>query len=137
MQRAFRFIPVLIVLGLLACTGELEPVDIENGDMCSFCRMAISEKQYAAEMIMADETVLKFDDIGCLLRYEKGKAGHPAGAAAVFVADSESKKWLKADDAFFVRSTTLKTPMGSGIIAFSSAEKAGAGSVRFAELQVK
>ena len=136
MRKAFRYIAVLTALGLIGCSSDLRPVDIENGDMCSFCRMAISEKQFAAEMITAEESVLKFDDVGCLLRYLKARADAP-NAAAIYVADSDNKKWLKAEDAFFVRSTTVKTPMGSGIIAFASAEKAGTGSVRFSELQAK
>jgi copper chaperone NosL len=98
--------------------------------------MAISEKRYAAEIITKDETVLKFDDIGCMLRYQRTK-GDAANTAAIYVADSETKRWLKADDAFFIRSTMVKTPMGSGITAFVSADKAGPGVLRFSDLQEK
>ena len=135
MQKAFSVFLFLFLLASINCTRSLAPVDIEDGDMCSFCRMAISEKRYAAEVIMNDESVFKFDDIGCMLRYQKAKGS--AEAAAIYVADSETKKWLKVDDAFFVRSTTAKTPMGSGIVAFASAEKAGTGALRFSDLQEK
>jgi copper chaperone NosL len=134
MQRTFRSLAIFFVLGLAACAANLGPVDIENGDMCSFCRMAISEKQFVAEIILADETVLKFDDIGCMLRYQKAKpsADKPS---VIYVVDSETRQWLKTDDAYFIRSQTVKTPMGSGIIAFASATSAGDAALRFSDLQ--
>ena len=135
MRKAPRYLFFLIVLASMSCTRSFAPVDIEEGDMCSNCRMAISEKRYAAEIITAEETVLKFDDIGCMLRYQKTKG--PIEAAAIYVADSETKQWLTAGDAFFVRSATVKTPMGSGIVAFATADKAGPGAVKFADLNEK
>lgn len=136
MLKVFSRIAVAAVLFAACSAGEIRPVDIEPGDMCSFCRMAISEKQFAAEMIDDEGNALKFDDVGCMLRYKNGTAGS-ANITATFVTDLESKKWVKAEDAFFVRSGSMKTPMGSGIVAYSSADKAGAGSVRFAELSMK
>lgn len=136
MQKLNRIVVLITLAVSLACSGSYKPVDIESGDMCSFCRMAISEKRFAAEIIAADESVLKFDDIGCMLRYRSDDAGKTK-FAAVYVADSETKAWLRAEDAFFVRSTTVKTPMSSGIVAFSSAEKAGPDAVRFAQLEQK
>lgn len=136
MRKLSSLLSFLTLVVLISCTRSFAPVDIENGDMCSFCRMAISEKQYAAEIVIADESVLKFDDIGCMLRYQKAQ-GETVKPAAIYVADSETKQWLKADDAYFIRSTSVKTPMGSGIIAYSSAENAGTGAIRFSELKEK
>lgn len=93
--------------------------------MCSFCRMAISEKRFAAEIITDNEEVFKFDDIGCLLRYRKASADK-IKIAAIFVADYETRDWIKADEAFFVRSAAVKTPMSGGILAFADKAKADA-----------
>lgn len=131
MLRVSKFLIFAVALAALACSGGLKPVDIEEGDMCSLCRMAISEKQFAAE-IVTDDAVMKFDDIGCMLRYRKEKGVN--AKSAVYVADSQTKSWLKAEDAFFTKSS-MKTPMGSGIVAFASADKAGNGAVRFAQLE--
>jgi copper chaperone NosL len=133
MQKLSRLV-CFAALAFAACSSVIAPTDIESGDMCSFCRMAISEKQYAAEIVDTDENVFKFDDIGCMLRYLKARGATPK-EEVVFVMDSQSKRWLKAEEAFFVRSKTVKTPMGSGIVAFSSAESAGSGSIEFEELQ--
>ena len=133
-MRKLNKLAAAAAVGLFfACSASVGPVEIESGDMCSFCRMAISDKRFAAEIVNADESVLKFDDIGCMLRY---RSSHVSAVepAAVYVADSRSRNWLKAENAHFIRSATIKTPMGSGIVAFASAESAGEGAVSFSEL---
>lgn len=126
---------LLALLGfifLLAACGqpEIAPVAINPEDMCSMCRMAISEKQFAAELITKDGEALKFDDIGCLRDYLKAKADR-SRIAAYFVADYETKKWLKAESAHFVKSAELATPMGGNIAAFESHEKAKEAAAKF------
>jgi copper chaperone NosL len=115
-------LPFLIFLA--ACnSGEIQPVTVESGDMCSFCKMAISEKQFAAEIIAEDEKVLKFDDLGCLLRYRQ-MAGNQLKPAATFVTDYNLRQWIKAQNAFFVHSKSVKTPMNGGILAFADKAEA-------------
>lgn len=134
MRKASRTILVFAFL-LAACgSSAVKPVDIEANDMCSFCRMAISEKQYAAEIIDQEENVIKFDDIGCMLHYMEGSTTKPK-PAAIFVTDVETRSWLPADKAFFARPPNVKTPMGSGIVAFASKEKAGPDAVAFEQLK--
>lgn len=134
MLRPTKLLWLALVL-LAACSaGEIKPVPIEDGDMCSSCKMAISEKQFAAEIITEDEQVLKFDDIACLLRYQKAQ-GDKLKAAAIFVTDYETRQWLRAEDAFFSRSETVKTPMGGGILAFGDRSKAGSEVLKFADLK--
>ena len=132
-RRLKRFLFLLILLP--ACASGIQPVPIEASDMCSFCKMAISEKQFAAEIITENEEVLKFDDIGCLLRYRQ-RVGDQPKAAAIFFVDYETQNWIKAENAFFVKSKTIKTPMGSGIVAFADKAKAGSESLRFDALSV-
>lgn len=125
---------LVIIVILTACSsGEIQPVDIEANDMCSFCRMAISEKQFAAEIIEENEAVHKFDDIGCMLRYRKA-SGDSLKVAATFVTDHETRKWIPAENAFFTRSESVRTPMGSGIIAYTNDQSAGPNALRFDDL---
>ena len=123
--RAVCGIAVLVVF--TSCQKRaVEPVAIETTDMCSFCRMSISDKRYAAELIDEAEGVFKFDDIGCMTNFIKQKRSN-VPTAALFVMDFESREWMKAEDAFYVRSAELKTPMSHGLAAFkhkSSAETA-------------
>ena len=101
----------------------VEPVALAPEDMCSYCKMAISEKQYAAELIDSDGQVLKFDDIGCLLSFIKKRSINVSGAS-LFVMDFDQRQWIKADNAYYVRSPQLTTPMNGGIIAFKYQAKA-------------
>ena len=119
--------------------ATLAPVAIEANDMCAFCRMSISEKRYAAELIDRDGEVLKFDEIGCLANFRKQKNNGSTGAT--FVTDFERREWLKAEDAFYVRSPEFKTQMSGGIVAFKDESNARAAAakyqgtmLRFAEL---
>ena len=135
MLKATKFLFIFVFIAT-ACSANYSPVDIEDGEMCSFCKMAISERQFAAEIITEDEVAVKFDDIGCMLKFRKMSSQNHR-SAAIYVADNRTKEWLKADEAFFIRSATVKTPMGSGIVAFRSADEAGSEAVRFSQLSEK
>src|SRR5215470_12346642 len=120
-----RAITVALMLTLLTgCRSRSpRPVDIEPSDMCGFCRMAISQKRFAAEVLDADENAVKFDDIGCMLRYLEGGRPKPA---AVFVMDYDTREWKHANAASFLRGSKAATPMGGGILAFGDKARAEA-----------
>ena len=92
------------------------PVEIEATDICAQCKMAISEKRYAAEMTDMDGNMIKFDNIDCMARYAAAH-GLKDKAAAWFVMDSDGREWLDAHQAFLVKSTSIPGPMGSGVLA--------------------
>jgi copper chaperone NosL len=124
--KRLRFAILLSALLLAGCaTPKFEPVEIAAEDMCAFCKMAISEKKYAAEFLNRDGDVFKFDDIGCMANYivEK-KAGD--SIAAYYVVDFDSKQWLKAEEASLVASPNFHTPMGGGMVAFKDRSRAEA-----------
>lgn len=83
--------------------------------MCSFCRMAVSQPRYAAEIVDREENVYKFDDIGCMVRFLKK---HPLQGAAVFVQDYAGAGWVSAPEAQYVRAEAIPSPMGGHTIAF-------------------
>ncbi len=127
----------LVIGGLLACAFialsacqkvDPKPVDIANGDLCLRCKMAITEKQYAAEFVTKDGFVRKFDDLGCMLQHAQGK-GFKGNILAYFTVDYPSKQWMKAEEGNYVKSEKFQTPMNGGILAFkdkSAAEKLAA-----------
>lgn len=107
---------------LFACgPSEIKPVDIYPEDMCSQCRMAISEPVFASEIITTDGGVFKFDDLGCLEKFQE-KSGE-LKIAATFVKDYETKNWLLYEHSTIVQ-TSLQTPMGSGKVAFADPAQA-------------
>lgn len=105
-----------LLLFSCACARRLpDPVDPAPSDACAFCRMAVSDAHFAAQIVAAGEEPRFFDDIGCLAAWLKA---HPAPEGAVaFVADHRTGQWVPARAAVYTRASGLSTPMGSGVIA--------------------
>jgi copper chaperone NosL len=107
---------------LANCQGQaFEPVALSHEDMCAYCKMAISEKRYAAELIDHEGQAFKFDDIGCLTNFIR--RGNPQ-ASAYFVMDFDERQWIRAEDAYYIRSSEFTTPMNGGIVAFKNESRA-------------
>ncbi|NUO83093.1 nitrous oxide reductase accessory protein NosL [candidate division KSB1 bacterium] len=107
---------------LLGCgPSEIKPVEIYPEDMCSQCRMAVSDHAFASEIVTATGEVFKFDDLGCLNGF---KAKTPdLDIAATFVKDFETKHWLPLERSTILK-TGISTPMGSGLVAFADSVQA-------------
>jgi copper chaperone NosL len=119
----------IIVLALAACqSNKLEPAALSPEDMCTNCKMAISDKQFAAQYLTNDGDAIKFDDLGCLVHFLATQPQKRADIAAFFVADYETRQWLKAEAAFYVHSEKFQTPMQGGLAAFGTPQQAEAAS---------
>lgn len=123
-----RLTTTVVVLGLALlgvvvanCSGgnASGPPEINYGrDVCDQCHMIISEPRYAAAYRDGTGKAYKFDDIGDMVTHAV-KAGRTSGETA-WVHDYNDEEWIAADQAWFVRSPDIQTPMGGGIIAFAS-----------------
>ena len=115
------------------------PPTIRYGESaCAECHMLINEARYAAAAVTKAGEPVVFDSTECLVRYL-----HRDGIslARVWVHDYGADRWLVSDEAFYVASPDLTTPMGQGVVATASAPEANrlAGTVhgrvmRFAQL---
>jgi copper chaperone NosL len=112
--------PVLVVLVLAACaSGPPPPVEIDTkNDTCSWCRMAISDRRFAAQVVARGEEPRLFDDIGCLRDWLRG-GGQAASGAAAFVADHRTRAWVSTARAVYAEVPGLATPMASGLAAWA------------------
>jgi len=120
-----NIIKLFIITAAVSLTGcspsEPRPVDIFPEDNCSSCRMAISEPSFASEIIDDAGEIYKFDDLGCLENFRKNSPALRIGA--MFVMDYDSRTWIPYEKSTIVR-TGIKTPMGSGKVAFGTPEGA-------------
>jgi len=108
---------LLALLGVLAC-GPGTPRPIAYGaEPCTHCHMTISDPRFVAEAVLTTGKVLAFDDIGCLATW-LGTAQEPV--ETVWVASFTDQEWLRAEEATFLRTDSLRTPMASGLIALST-----------------
>jgi copper chaperone NosL len=110
----------LLALAAAACAGggAPKPPEIAYGrDVCEMCGMLISEARFAAAVLLEDGRALKFDDAGEMFAYHHE---HPdLKARAWFVHDYRTEEWTRGEQAFYVISQAVRSPMGTGVAAFS------------------
>ncbi len=125
-MRGFRywfFIVALLAL-FVGCAKKdftKEPAKMHwDRDMCERCKMAISERKFAVEGIDQQGRVHKFDDIGCLILWQKLE--HPeVKFKKIWIKDAQSGKWIDAKKAWYVKGYI--TPMGYGFGALEKKPK--------------
>jgi len=92
----------------------------EANEQCRFCRMAVSDQRFAAQLVAPYEEPLFFDDLGCLRAFLEGKPKLPSGTVA-YAADHQTRTWVPAERALYTRNDAVATPMGSHVVAHESA----------------
>lgn len=100
-------------------------------DVCPYCNMTIMDARYAAQMITTTNKVYNYDDVGCLLDHVLGYGGPQATPKELYVADFATSKrkeahFIPANQAHFLLNERIRTPMGVGLLAFSTATALGA-----------
>ena len=81
--------------------------------------MHLDRPGYAAEL-ERDGRFLKFDDVGCLVKVIS--VSDPC--ARIWLEDHRTGELVPLAQATLVRSRTVRTPMGSGVVAFRDREAA-------------
>ena len=121
--RTFIFLVVLLLLGACQSQPDLsQPPEIVYGeDVCTECGMIISEARFASAYYTQDGEARRFDDIGGMLTHH---VESQEDVAQFWVHDYETEVWIVAEEAFYVSSEELHTPMGFGVVAFSDQVRA-------------
>jgi copper chaperone NosL len=116
---------LLLLLFTAACSAGAatdRPPEIRYGeDACDHCGMIINEPRFAATYVTEDGETRRFDDIGNMMVHY---AQYREDVATFWVHDYESEEWLQAEQAHYVLSSSIRTPMGHGVVAFDSANDA-------------
>ncbi len=121
MTRGAAWTSAALLVAMACAAGPPPPaaLDVVN-ERCRFCRMAVSDPRFAAQLVASHEEPMFFDDLGCLRAFLDGKPALPAGTVT-YVSDHLTKTWLRAEDAIYTRNDAVPTPMGSHVIAHASA----------------
>jgi copper chaperone NosL len=134
MNRTRLLVAFACVVPIVGCSDRpLEgPPEIRVGhDSCAECGMLLSEDRCCAAVLVEGSAGREhriFDDIGCLLDWERSRASASASDQAEggedlrvlgrFVRDYSTRTWLVAEDARFVDGSAVVTPMASGLLGF-------------------
>ncbi len=100
-----------------------------NRTPCAECRMAVSERGFAAQLQLRDGRVLDFDDPGCLFLLLDRE---PLPVHAIYFHHVRHERWLSDAEAGFV-------PAGPSPMAFGlgAVERAVEGGIPFAQARAQ
>jgi len=120
---------IIILLVLLtgiflsSCKPEPQPIDFGRDD-CVLCKMIISQEPWGAEILTKKSKALKFDAIECMAKYINDGLIDEEEIHSCWVIDySNPRVLINADEAVYLRSRTLPSPMAMFLTAFSTKEK--------------
>jgi len=110
--------PAAMLLAIIACSRS-QPFPIVLGeDGCDHCHMTLTDSRFTAELLTTTGKGYRFDDIGCLAAFLADGSVPAEREGRAWVNDYlHPGQWLVAGEAVYLRSDSLRTPMGSGIIA--------------------
>lgn len=106
-----------------ACAPSPQPIHL-GSDQCEHCRMLITDAEFASQLLNRQSRSFKFDSIECLAAYDLTTEEH-ANIHSRWVPDFlEKNVWIKAEDAIYLHSETLRSPMGLFITSYQKMDDA-------------
>jgi copper chaperone NosL len=127
-SRWTAFISLLaIALLVTGCGGEkkisLDPPDIKYNEAISEMGMFVVDPRYTAAWLPDEGEWILFDDIGEMFKYRVVRFPDTK-ARIIWVNDYNDREWVKAEEAWYVQTIEVNSPMGWGLAAFR--DEAGA-----------
>jgi copper chaperone NosL len=111
---------IILTVSLSSCSRAPQPIKVGK-DNCDFCKMTISDNRFGAEIITKKGKAIKFDDEHCIVGFLREKKIQKEEIAAIYFTDFCSPHQLiKVEEAYFLQSPRLRSPMGGNIASFSS-----------------
>jgi copper chaperone NosL len=104
---------LILIVALLFAACEPTPKALQAGaDECQYCRMMITEAEFASQALNKQGRSFFFDSIECLAAWEQTSTS-PEKVHSLWVPDfMNPSDWVLATEASFLHSTTLRSPMG-------------------------
>ena len=122
-QLMLGTLSVTLVAGCAGSSTRTPPPIRYGESACAECRMLINEARFAVTAVTSSDEPVAFDSIECFVRSLQRDGQR---LAHMWVHDYAGSRWIPADEAFYVISAELATPMGQGVVAVGSASAARA-----------
>ncbi|MEP7278378.1 MAG: nitrous oxide reductase accessory protein NosL [Bacteroidota bacterium] len=116
-SHLYKAIVALFLFSASSCNSNPQPIVIGK-DICSFCKMTVSDNRFGAEVVTKKGKVFIFDDAHCVHSWLQ--QNNTADLAYFFTDFSNQHALIKAGQAVFLKSDALKSPMGGNTAAFSN-----------------
>jgi copper chaperone NosL len=122
-NKCLRLITTIILSigGLNGCSNK-GPVEIHYGqDQCEYCNMNIVDKSFGSQLVTNKGKAFKFDSIECLAAFEQTAESDLTMNGSSWVTDFKNPgKFIKIDSAKLIFNEAHSSPMGVGLLGFSS-----------------
>ncbi len=123
LKKQFKSKSLLFVLSMsviLSACGKKE-AKIEYGKVdCDFCKMKLMDNKFGVLMISDKGRNFHFDDINCFKRFQE--ENYISSKEIHISCIDKPGELVPIETAYFIHSDNIKTPMASGIVAYSSEE---------------
>ncbi|RRO14990.1 nitrous oxide reductase accessory protein NosL [Flavobacteriaceae bacterium 14752] len=119
-----KYVLFFIVASLfLSCSKSRQPINYGE-DQCDFCSMSIVQKTHSAQLVTSKGKQYKFDAIECMVNFLKDDSDKYS-EANLFVANyNQPGEMIDAENASYLISKNITSPMGANLSAFASTENA-------------
>jgi|LakMenEpi03Aug12_release.lakeMendotaPanAssembly.Ray.scaffolds.fasta_scaffold97966_2 copper chaperone NosL len=113
-----------IMLLLPGCDTGPQPIEYGK-DACSNCKMILADKHYGTQFISGKGKIFKFDDVNCMIEFMAVEPAKSDTAGKAFIVDfNRANEFLPVQNTVFLKHPKLRSPMGSHIAGFASADAA-------------
>ncbi len=121
-SNIFILSTIMLLVIFLGCekktTGTLEKMHWDR-DMCERCKMAISERKFAVQVINPKtRRAYKFDDIGCAILWFDEEKIPWKNKTKIWITDAKTGEWIDARSAIYTDDSI--TPMAFGFAAYTN-----------------
>ncbi len=108
---------LVLQMVFVAGCSDPRPVPLTLGETaCNHCHMTLMDERFAAELLTITGKAYTFDSVECLASFALESTDE---IHSLWVTNFGAPSHLvRVEEAFFVRSPLLKSPMGMGLVAF-------------------
>ncbi|MGF1671100.1 MAG: nitrous oxide reductase accessory protein NosL [Balneolaceae bacterium] len=127
MNFKVTYFPAVLIILLLITGCEPKPKPIQYGhEDCSYCRMMITEPQYGAQTLNKQGRSFTFDSIECMAAFaQENVKAEQIDVHSHWIADfTGSEEFIRAEEAHYLHSENLRSPMGLNLSAHATLEQA-------------
>jgi copper chaperone NosL len=123
--RLSLLLGLLTALGTAGCSEGAREIHVGT-DVCDQCHMTVSQEGFASQLVTDRGRSYVFDSVECMAEFVNREGVPRDQVRSLWVSNfSAPGTWLRAEDARFLRSLELRSPMGMGLSAHASDEAVG------------
>lgn len=110
----------MLLMVFFSCKAEPEALRYGT-DACHTCKMTLMDHKFGTEIVTEKGKVYKFDDFNCMIGFiNSGYLSDEIISYYLVIDYAQPEKLIPAEEAFYLQSDNIRSPMGGGIAAFET-----------------